>query len=48
LMFIIEFENRLLIFFQWGLNYLTWNRSARLITGESKRDERESTPRNQT
>jgi NADH dehydrogenase len=34
LMYIVEFENRLLIFFQWAVNYLTWNRSARLITGE--------------
>ena len=33
LMYIVEFENRLLIFFQWAWNYLTWNRSARLITG---------------
>ncbi len=30
---IIQFQNRLLIFFQWGWNYLTFNRSARLITG---------------
>jgi NADH dehydrogenase len=34
LMYIVEFENRLLIFCQWAANYLTWNRSARLITGE--------------
>ena len=34
LMYIVEFENRLLIFFQWAVNYLTWNRSPRLITGE--------------
>jgi NADH dehydrogenase len=33
LMYIVEHENRLLIFFQWAWNYLTWNRSARLITG---------------
>jgi NADH dehydrogenase len=34
LMYIVEHENRLLIFLQWAWNYLTWNRSARLITGE--------------
>ncbi len=34
LLYIVEHENRLLIFFQWAWNYLTWNRSARLITGE--------------
>jgi len=33
LMYIVEFQNRLLIFFQWAWNYFTWNRSARLITG---------------
>lgn len=32
-MYIIEFENRLLILFQWAWNYFTWNRAARLITG---------------
>jgi NADH dehydrogenase len=32
---LIEFGNRLLVVFQWGLNYLTRNRSARLITGEN-------------
>jgi NADH dehydrogenase len=36
LMFIVEFENRVLVFFQWAWNYLTWNRSARLITGGSR------------
>ena len=33
LMYIVEFENRLLVLLQWAWNYLTWNRSARLITG---------------
>jgi NADH dehydrogenase len=32
---LIEFENRILVLFQWGWNYLTRNRSARLITGPS-------------
>jgi NADH dehydrogenase len=38
LMYIVEFQNRLLIFFQWAWNYFTWNRSARLITGDRRRD----------
>lgn len=35
LMYLVEFENRVLVLFQWAWNYFTWNRSARLITGES-------------
>jgi len=35
LMYIVEFQNRILILFQWAWNYLTWNRGARLITGEN-------------
>jgi NADH:ubiquinone reductase (H+-translocating) len=30
---IVQFQNRILILAQWGWNYLTFNRSARLITG---------------
>ena len=33
LMYLVEFENRLLVFTQWVYNYLTRNRGARLITG---------------
>ena len=33
LLFIVEFENRLLVLVQWAWNYFTRNRSARLITG---------------
>jgi len=29
-----RFENRLLVSVQWLWNYITWNRSARLITQE--------------
>jgi NADH dehydrogenase len=36
LMYIVEFQNRLLVLLQWAWNYLTWNRSARLITGENR------------
>jgi len=34
LMYIVEFENRLLVFVEWVYNYLTRNRGARLITGD--------------
>jgi NADH dehydrogenase len=30
---LVEFENRLLVLLQWGWNYFTRNRAARLITG---------------
>jgi NADH dehydrogenase len=33
LMYLVEFENRLLVFVEWVYNYLTRNRGARLITG---------------
>ncbi len=36
LMYLVEFESRLLVFVQWAWNYLTWNRRARLITGQNK------------
>jgi NADH dehydrogenase len=32
LMYLAEFENRILVLIQWGWNYFTRNRSARLIT----------------
>jgi NADH dehydrogenase len=32
LMYIVEFDNRVLVFVQWAWSYLTRNRSARLIT----------------
>jgi NADH dehydrogenase len=34
LLYIVEFENRLQIAFQWAYDYFTFNRGARLITGE--------------
>ncbi|MEM9554087.1 MAG: NAD(P)/FAD-dependent oxidoreductase [Acidobacteriota bacterium] len=34
LMYLTEFENRVLVLVQWGWNYVTRGRSARLITGE--------------
>lgn len=33
LMYIVEFESRVLVFIQWGFQYMTFNRGARLITG---------------
>ena len=36
LMYIVEFQNRLLVLIQWAWNYLTWNRSARLITNSRR------------
>ena len=44
LMYLVQFGNRVLILVQWAWNYLTWNRSARLITGPSaaSRSNRES------
>ncbi|MBD2092202.1 NAD(P)/FAD-dependent oxidoreductase [Microcoleus sp. FACHB-1515] len=32
--FLIEFDNKLLVMIQWGINYFTRKRGARLITGE--------------
>jgi NADH:ubiquinone reductase (H+-translocating) len=34
LMYLVEFENRLLVFVEWVYNYFTYNRGARLITGK--------------
>lgn len=36
LLYIVEFESRVLIAIQWGVSYFTFNRGARLITGEKK------------
>jgi NADH dehydrogenase len=33
IIFLIEFQNRILVLWQWAWNYFTRNRSARLITG---------------
>ncbi len=33
MLYIVQFQNRLLVFLQWGWLYLTYDRSARLITG---------------
>lgn len=33
IMYLVEFDNRLIVFFQWAWNYVTRKRGARLITG---------------
>jgi NADH dehydrogenase len=38
LMYIVEFQNRVLVFIQWGFEYLTFSRGARLITGPTATD----------
>jgi NADH dehydrogenase len=42
ILFLIEFQNRVLVMFQWAWNYFTRNRAARLITGTelSRKEER--------
>jgi len=35
LMYLVEFENRLLVFVEWVYNYITRNRGARLITKDN-------------
>jgi NADH:ubiquinone reductase (H+-translocating) len=36
ILFLIGFRNRVVVMFQWAWSYLTYERSARLITGESR------------
>lgn len=38
LLFLIEFQNRVLVLVQWAWSYLTWERGARIITGAAERD----------
>jgi NADH dehydrogenase len=38
LMYIVEFQSRVLVFIQWGFQYLTFSRGARLITGSVPTD----------
>ena len=35
LIYIVEFQSRIIVFIQWGFEYLTFSRGARLITGEA-------------
>src|SRR5580765_4239927 len=41
LMYIVQFQSRVLVFVQWGFEYLTFSRGARLITGEDATRPRE-------
>jgi len=36
LMYLVGFRNRLLVLIEWGWAYLTYQRSARLITGSNQ------------
>jgi NADH:ubiquinone reductase (H+-translocating) len=38
LMYIVQFQSRILVFFQWAIQDLTFNRGARLITGSAATD----------
>ena len=38
LIYIVEFQSRIIVLIQWGFLYLTFNRTARLITGELSND----------
>ncbi len=38
LIYIVEFQSRIQVFIQWGFEYLTFSRGARLITGEAATD----------
>lgn len=41
LMYLVNFQNRLIVFIRWGFSYFTYNRGARLITGtEPTEDEK--------
>lgn len=42
LMYLVEFSNRVLVFIHWGFLYLTYNRGARLITGQEAGDGRQT------
>ena len=33
-MLFVQYQNRVLVFFQWAWNYVTFSRSSRIITGD--------------
>jgi NADH dehydrogenase len=35
-LFLVQFQNRLLVLMQWAWSYVTFNRSARLITDTNR------------
>jgi NADH dehydrogenase len=49
LMYVVQFQNRVIVFVQWGFQYLTFSRGARLITGTGDADlQRPSAPGKQS
>jgi NADH:ubiquinone reductase (H+-translocating) len=44
LMYIVEFQSRVQVFIQWGFEYLTFSRGARLITGSAAGDPATESP----
>ena len=38
LMYLVQFQSRVVVFVQWGFQYLTFSRGARLITGDAVSD----------
>jgi NADH dehydrogenase len=48
LMYIVEFQNRVLVFVQWGFEFLTFSRGARLITGAGDGDLQGQSPQSET
>ncbi len=38
LMYLVQFQSRVIVFMQWGFEYLTFSRGARLITGTADTD----------
>ena len=36
LIYIVEFQSRVVVFIQWGIQFLTFSRGARLITGDAR------------
>ena len=44
LMYLVQFQSRILVFIQWGFQYLTFSRGARLITGAAATNTISGTP----
>jgi NADH dehydrogenase len=35
LMYLVQFQSRIIVFVQWGIQFVTFSRGARLITGDN-------------
>ena len=44
LMYLVQFQSRVVVFVQWGFQYLTFSRGARLITGSAASDSVTTSP----